>query len=86
MVFIITRVGLENYGDATLSKWFVSKQEAQTRYAMCKSCEHFIISTRICNICCCFMPWKVTQARLRCPIGLWDRGQEYQEHAAKLEE
>ena len=43
------------------------KQIAGKRYAICKSCEKFKVSIKICGVCGCFMPLKVNLLNMSCP-------------------
>ncbi len=43
------------------------KQIAGKRYAICKSCEKFKVSIKICGVCGCFMPLKVNLLSMSCP-------------------
>jgi hypothetical protein len=44
---------------------------SKQRYEICKSCDHFIKETKMCNECYCFMPIKVRFSGLSCPLKKW---------------
>ena len=44
---------------------------AEERYAICKSCEHFIKLSKQCKKCGCFMNLKTKLEEATCPIGKW---------------
>ena len=46
---------------------------AKERYSMCKSCEEFDNTFKLCNQCKCFMPVKVQFKRFSCPIKKWSK-------------
>jgi hypothetical protein len=50
---------------------FVNIEIAQSRYSVCRPCEHFNAQLKVCNRCGCFMPLKVTIARAQCPVDKW---------------
>jgi hypothetical protein len=50
---------------------FVTKEIAQERYDICKSCPKFIQPTKQCSECGCFMKAKVKLAKAECPIHKW---------------
>lgn len=54
-----------------ISNYFVEKQIAQSRYDMCKECNHFIKITTQCKVCGCFMKVKVKFADSKCPLDKW---------------
>ena len=45
----------------------ISKQ----RYQICKECDRFITSVKVCKECYCFMPAKTMIEGADCPIGKW---------------
>lgn len=49
---------------------FVSRENSQKRYDICKSCENFTV-VKTCKLCGCFMPLKVTIAGSSCPATKW---------------
>lgn len=51
--------------------FFVPKDQAQQRYNICKSCEHFTKVTTMCSKCKCIMKLKVTFTDSKCPIDKW---------------
>jgi hypothetical protein len=52
---------------------FVPLTVARERYAICKSCDEFNDTVKLCKQCGCFMPAKSTVAYTSCPIGKWVR-------------
>ena len=50
---------------------YVKKEIAQHRYDICKSCEHFNIETKNCDLCGCFMKVKVKIHEAFCPLNKW---------------
>jgi hypothetical protein len=50
---------------------FVPLVVARERYEICKSCDEFNNIIKTCNKCGCFMPFKATIARVRCPVSKW---------------
>lgn len=50
---------------------WASKEIAQSRFDICKECEHFFKPTLSCKKCGCFMKAKVKVARSVCPIDKW---------------
>ena len=50
---------------------FVPLVVARERYAICKSCDEFNNTVKLCKKCGCIMPVKVTVAYASCPIGKW---------------
>ena len=55
---------------------FLSQEEAQKRYDICKKCEYFLITTQ-CSKCLCFMKVKVKISQSKCPIDKWDNLNKY---------
>jgi len=51
--------------------FLVDKPIAQSRYEICKQCDNFNKTFKICSICVCFMPAKVTLRRAHCPEKKW---------------
>jgi hypothetical protein len=49
----------------------VSKEEHETRYKTCESCEFFVAKSKRCYKCGCYMPIKTTWRSQKCPIGKW---------------
>ena len=49
----------------------LTKQQAQERYNLCKTCE-YLSSMKVCTKCNCFAPVKTKFSGQSCPIGLWD--------------
>jgi hypothetical protein len=44
---------------------------AKERYKICKSCEEFKNSIKLCEVCKCFMPLKTQLFKSKCPKGKW---------------
>ena len=53
-------------------KWFVEKENAEERLAICKECPKLIKLSTQCKICLCFMPIKSRLNMSKCPIGKWE--------------
>lgn len=51
---------------------YVSKDIAQARYDICKECP-FLLPTKQCSKCGCFMKLKVTMAHAECPEHKWGK-------------
>jgi hypothetical protein len=41
------------------------------RYMICKECDRFITSVKVCKECYCFMPAKTMIEGADCPLGKW---------------
>jgi len=41
------------------------------RLEICKSCEHYNHTYRVCKECHCIMPVKVILPFVKCPVGKW---------------
>jgi hypothetical protein len=54
-----------------INKRLATKEVAQNRYDICKSCDRFANITKQCLECKCFMKVKVTFPKSVCPIGKW---------------
>ena len=52
---------------------YVSKEIYSKRYSICKSCDNFISSIKVCNQCGCFMKIKCALKEAYCPIGKWNK-------------
>lgn len=48
-----------------------SKEDAERRYSICKSCPELIKVTSQCKKCGCFMKAKVHLEKATCPLGKW---------------
>lgn len=46
-------------------------EEAERRYNICQSCEHFYDLTKQCKQCGCFMFAKTKLNAAKCPLGRW---------------
>jgi recombinational DNA repair protein RecR len=44
---------------------------AKEKLAICKTCENFNNTVKVCNVCHCFMPVKTRIPGLHCPINKW---------------
>jgi hypothetical protein len=51
---------------------FVTKNIANARYSICKSCDKFIPVIKTCNVCRCIMPAKIRLADYSCPLNKWE--------------
>ncbi len=51
---------------------FVKLEVAKERYSICKTCEFFAPTLRMCRECRCVLPAKVTLAIASCPKGKWN--------------
>lgn len=51
---------------------YVEKAAAQARYDICKGCP-FLLPTKQCSKCGCFMKAKVKIAHSECPEGKWGK-------------
>lgn len=51
---------------------YVEKEVAQARYDICKKCP-FLLPTKQCSKCGCFMKAKVKMAHAECPEGKWGK-------------
>jgi hypothetical protein len=51
---------------------YATKEVAQSRYDICKTCE-FFLPTKQCTKCGCFMKAKVTLAHAECPEHKWGK-------------
>jgi len=51
----------------------VPSDVARERYEICKSCDEFNDTVKLCKQCGCFMPAKSNIASASCPIGKWSR-------------
>lgn len=65
---------------------FVSKEKATELYAICKSCEEFNSVIKKCNVCHCFMPFKVRWGGAQCPKNKWAEQTATQEEEYFLDE
>ena len=62
LLFVIDMI---NYG------LFVTQEEYQNRYTICKSCEQFNSTLKLCTECSCFMPMKCKLSEADCPNQKW---------------
>ncbi len=53
-----------------MSIW-AEKKVAQSRFDICKQCEHLFKPTNTCTRCGCFMKIKVKVGSMGCPVGKW---------------
>ena len=51
--------------------FFLTKEEAQKRYDICKECDRFIPLTAQCKECGCIMKLKVKMRNSKCPLDKW---------------
>ena len=68
--------------------FFASSHVYKERLSICKTCEFYIKSVRMCKDCGCFMPAKAKIANIRCPKDKWTEvyGTEEQEPETITEE
>lgn len=52
---------------------FVPFEVAKNRYSICKDCDKFQSTIKICKECGCFMPAKITFAMSYCPLDKWSK-------------
>ena len=50
---------------------YAEKEEADKRYSICQECPLFILSTKRCSECGCFMAAKTKLKHATCPINKW---------------
>ena len=50
---------------------YVSKEEAELRFEVCKQCPQLIKATNQCKECGCFMNLKTKLAKADCPLHKW---------------
>jgi hypothetical protein len=50
---------------------YVSEEERNIRFDICKACPHFMKLTAQCKKCGCFMAGKTKIAKAKCPVGNW---------------
>ena len=50
---------------------YSSKEEAETRYEICKTCPELLKTTKQCKKCGCFMLTKTKLKKSTCPINKW---------------
>lgn len=48
-----------------------TEEERATRIDLCKKCEHFILKSKQCSQCGCYMEAKTWIKAASCPIGSW---------------
>tara|TARA_B110001454_G_C12417201_1_gene307757 strand:+ start:187 stop:420 length:234 start_codon:yes stop_codon:yes gene_type:complete len=46
-------------------------KQAEERLAMCNDCDRYRKSIKQCKECWCFMPLKVLEVNVKCPLGKW---------------
>ena len=51
--------------------FFVSKEEKERRYSICKSCEFYNKTRDMCKKCNCIMSFKTKFEKTNCPINKW---------------
>jgi hypothetical protein len=49
----------------------VTKEEAERRLAICKTCQFFRLHDQRCSKCGCYMAVKTYLKAEKCPVGLW---------------
>jgi hypothetical protein len=61
--------------DLLFSKNYITKEERDKRYEICKECPKLFKPTRTCIKCGCFMSLKTWLKDAECPIGKWNAEQ-----------
>ena len=51
---------------------FVKLEVAKERYSICKTCESFAPTLKLCRSCGCVLPLKVPMSIASCPKGKWN--------------
>jgi ribosomal protein L32 len=51
--------------------FLLKKETAKDRYNICKNCDEFNLSLKLCKNCGCFMPTKVKISYAECPRNKW---------------
>ena len=51
--------------------FFVTRKEAEDRLNVCKTCDIFVQSLKLCGDCKCYMPFKVILSMYSCPKNKW---------------
>lgn len=57
--------------DLLNSNNYTTKDIRDSRYEVCKSCEHFFNPIKMCRECGCSMPLKTWLKNATCPVGKW---------------
>jgi hypothetical protein len=57
--------------DLLNSNNYTNREVRDSRYEICKSCEHFFNPIKMCRECGCNMPLKTWLKEASCPIGKW---------------
>lgn len=57
--------------DLLKSKNYTTREVRDSRYAICKGCDEFWKTVKVCKECGCSMPMKTWLKEARCPIGKW---------------
>ena len=50
---------------------YVTEEESERRYDVCKACPELIELTKQCKQCGCFMAMKTKLAKAECPLKKW---------------
>lgn len=53
----------------------VSNEVKRYRLSICRGCEEFNQSVKMCKQCGCYMPAKALFADIECPAGKWPKSQ-----------
>ena len=72
---------VKEFGEA-VTGGFTTDENAEARYAICRTCEHYGIKTsgnkllfeKGCNSCLCYLPVKTLMRDAKCPEGYWPKG------------
>ena len=57
--------------DLLNSNNYTTKDIRNSRYDICKGCEHFFNPIKMCRECGCNMPLKTWLKEATCPVGKW---------------
>lgn len=57
--------------DLLNSNNYTTKNIRDSRYEVCKGCEHFFNPIKMCRECGCSMPLKTWLKNATCPVGKW---------------
>lgn len=57
--------------DLLNSNNYTTKNTRDSRYEVCKGCEHFFNPIKMCRECGCSMPLKTWLKNATCPVGKW---------------
>lgn len=55
----------------TMRVFLAKKEVAQSRFDICKTCEQYNASLKLCNVCYCLVLAKVRLSYTACPLDKW---------------